>query len=142
MLPGRVATLLGVWAGYKKTGLFLIYYAHNILSPCGMSDDLGLFLYVPLLSSFLQCDPCTGSTIFFGGMIALFIAVTGYSFYQLTQSVLGYVVIVAGFYRLMGPVRQFIDVYIVYMFVFITVPLLLVALEKKQQHLFLQPKFF
>ena len=137
MLQCRVVTLLSGWAGYKKTGLFLISYLNGLLVPSGACDDVGFFLYAPMMASFLNIGPLQAAFLLFTILIVVFMVIVGFSFLFFTQSFLGYAVIVIGLYRLFACVKQIADIYIVYMFVFITVPLLLVALEKKKENLFL-----
>jgi hypothetical protein len=137
MLPGRIVNLVATFAAYTKYGVLLLYEKTAILSPLKCCDDLGLFMYVPLISSLFSVDPLVGTKIFFFSVVALFFIVTGGSLFFLSRTMLGYGVVACGLYRLMAPLKQLSDVYIAYMVPFLSIPLLLLALEKKHKNLFL-----
>ena len=137
MLPGRIVNLVATFAAYTKYGVLLLYEKSAILSPLKCCDDLGLFMYVPLISSLVSVDPLVGTKIFIFAVTALFFIVTGGSLFFLSRTMLGYGVVACGLYRLMAPLKQLSDVYIAYMVPFLSIPLLLLVLEKKHKNLFL-----
>ena len=137
MLPGRIVNLLATYASYIKNGILLSIEDKHTVFALKCCDDLGLFMYVPWFSSFFDLDPLQGVRIFFLGITIVFFLVTSISFLAMVKNIWGYLAISLGLYRLTDPLRQLSYVYLGYLFPFMAIPVLLVALEKKHKNLFL-----
>ncbi len=141
MLPGRIATILNSFFSYKKYGVLLLVENKGIPSALSCCDDLGLYMYIPFLSSLLSFDPLSTCTMFFSTITILFFIVVASAFFSIVKDKAGYAVIAFGLYRLMHPLKELSDVYLAYILPFMALPLVLVAIEKKNKKLFLASFF-
>jgi hypothetical protein len=142
MMGNRVVNLIATLFSYKKYGVFLLSENNGIVSALQSCDDLGLFMYVPMISILFSTDPLVAAKMLFVGVTVLFVIATGICFSFLARTLVGYFVIVYGLYRLASVLQKISDVYIVYVLPFIAIPVLLIALEKKYKKIFLFSFFF
>lgn len=69
MMGCRHDELVYALAGYAKTGVQLIGYDGIKTFPSGISDDIGLYYFVPKLARFLNCSLDQAINLFFYGMV-------------------------------------------------------------------------
>src|SRR3989338_7399151 len=100
---GREQTLQFMYAAFKKTGIHFLSLYNGRYAPAGPPDDSGYFLYVSQLSSYLNVNALMGATLFFNFFIFFTIGITFLSFFFLSSTIVGVVVIFLGFVRLMMP---------------------------------------
>lgn len=86
MMLARHFALFHTLAGYEKTGVQLIGYDDAKLFPSGISDDIGLYYFVPKLVRLLHCSLDQAINLFFYGMMACALVVGIAGFCALTKS--------------------------------------------------------
>ncbi len=86
MMPWRYDELVATVAGYQKTGAQLVGYDGAKVFPSGISDDIGLYYFVPKFVRLFNCSLDQAINFFFYGMVigACLIGIAG--FCALTKS--------------------------------------------------------
>jgi len=69
IMPSRYQRLQEAIAGYEKTGNPLISYDGEMFKPCTVSDDIGIYYFVPKIAHLLNISIDHAIDIFFIGMI-------------------------------------------------------------------------
>jgi hypothetical protein len=86
MMSCRYNDLVYALTGYEKTGVQLIGWDGHQLFPSGISDDVGLYYFVPKLVRLLHCSLDQAIDLFFYGMMGCALAVGIIGFFFLTRS--------------------------------------------------------
>lgn len=69
LMPHRHATLLATLAGLRATGVPLVALSHGHLRAAGVTDDAGIFFFVPLLVRWTGLSPDAATLLFLGGIL-------------------------------------------------------------------------
>jgi hypothetical protein len=72
IMPSRDNDLAEAMEGYRRTGIALVGYGADGLAPAGLSDDLGIYYFIPLLARMFHLDLAQSISVFF--LTALIVA--------------------------------------------------------------------
>lgn len=134
MHNARKEALIMAYSVYQKFNIMLTCMAQELFFPVDACDDMGLFLYVPILSNIFNIDVLHGAAIFFILLISVFALVTGICFWLHTISYTVLFLGLCGLIRLCYVLQKINDLYVIYAFSYIGVSLILFSLYKKSTY--------
>lgn len=69
--PGRYQELVNAIEGLKKTGMPLVGNHGTTLKPVGITDDIGIYYFIPKIADILHLTPAQSINTFFGGVLII-----------------------------------------------------------------------
>ena len=69
IMPSRLENINYAIQGYEHTGVPLIYYNGKALSPAGITDEIGVFYFIPLVARWFDLEAEQAASCFYYGVI-------------------------------------------------------------------------
>jgi hypothetical protein len=83
LMPFRYQHLEQTLKGYQMTGVPLVEYNGTSFQPAGVSDDTGIYYFIPKIASFFQIDLSLAISLFFSFFLAISIITSLYASFKL-----------------------------------------------------------
>ncbi len=84
-MPFRYEHLQNTLTGYNQTGVPLVEYNGTAYLPAGISDDTGIYYFVPKIANFFGLSLEHAISLFFTGMLVISLSVALFSFMNLLK---------------------------------------------------------
>ena len=76
LMPTRLEHINYAIRGYEQTGVPLIYLNETVLSPAGITDEIGVYYFIPLVARLLDLNAQQAASCFYYGVVGFLLALS------------------------------------------------------------------